>query len=132
MESAIVSSLVRRHMKGMDAFVFAAPAVDVPVRVELVEGESLIGWYQNPPPWERCFVLFGTRSMYLSEDAGIARVVMDDIVDYELPKSKKNVPGVKVVTCSGSFFVRMAGVHGKDGEFSDAFRLVMFFHALLL
>ncbi len=48
--------VVRRHMKGTSGFTLCDEANDAPVNLSLTEGESVIGWYRNPAPWEAHFL----------------------------------------------------------------------------
>ncbi|AUX44002.1 uncharacterized protein SOCE26_054610 [Sorangium cellulosum] len=64
-------------------------------------------------------------------DAGrVTKISLDKIVDYETPKDKLNVAGVRIRTADGFHFVRMAGRYGPDGKFGDVFSLLMVLQVL--
>ncbi len=120
-----LTSVVRRHMRKTERFREAATVDELPVSVPLARGESLIGWYSNPSPWDKCFVVFTDKAIYSVEDGSCIRIDLNDVVDYEFPKSKTNVSGVRVLTPDGFTFVRIAGSRGPEGRYKDAFDFVM-------
>ena len=129
----LMSSVVRRNMKPSPRFVVAAASDEKAHEVSglLEEGESLVGWYTNPVPWEREVVVFSDRAMYVRTPTGTQRIAWQEITDYELPKSKTTVDGVRVRMGDRFVFVRMAGSHGPDGKFKDAFQLTMVLQLLV-
>lgn len=130
---ALVDSVIRRHMKqtSTGAFTTFTGTQDMPVAVELQSDESLVGWYQNPPPWSGCFVVFTSRALYIVDGARVERIAFGDVVGYESPASKVDVTGVRLLTRAGFRFVRMAGSFGPDGSRKDAFSFVMAIRGLI-
>jgi hypothetical protein len=117
----LIRAVVRRHMKETGRFVDADCLDDFPAPLTLAADESLIGWYRNPEPWANCFVVFTDKSIYSVEGDNSIRIDMDDIIDYESPKSKKYVSGLRVRVRDGFRFVRIAGSFGPYGQYKDAF-----------
>jgi len=107
------------------AFTLADGAARLPLELALAPGESAIGWYRNPPPWEHDLIVFTSEAIYLVTDDKVERVLLNDIVDYESPKSKENVQGLRVRTKDGFRFIRIAGSFGPNGNRKDAFSLGM-------
>jgi hypothetical protein len=131
--AAIFYSLVRRHMKltSPGAFTRAEAGTSLPVEIQLEAGESVVGWYQNPPPREGTLIVFSTEAIYVASGSAVKRIVADEIVDYERPPSKKTVTGVTVVTANESVFVPVAGAFGVNENQKDAFCFIMVLRGLL-
>lgn len=94
-------------------------------------GEPIVGLYRNPPPWEHTSIVFTLNAMYIVDSQNFERIAIDDIVDYEPPKSKTDVTGVRVLTRDGSRFVRVAGTFGPYGNRKDAFSFINMIRGLL-
>jgi hypothetical protein len=90
----------------------------------------VIGWYRNPPPWEHNVIVFTSRAFYVTDGENIERIALSDVVDYETPKSKADVTGVRVMTKDGFRFVRIAGNFGPEGNQKDAYSFIMILHVL--
>jgi hypothetical protein len=130
MMTLAMNSLVRRHMKHADAFIWRREEHPAPLTLN-VGAESIVGWYENPKPWEHTRIVFTDGAIYVCEGATQGRIGFDEIVGYDLPESKTDSTGVCVRTKDGSRFVRITGRSGPDGKFSDAFALVGLLHAFL-
>ena len=67
--AVLVYSVVNRHMKRTSpgAFTRFAGAARVPADVKLVPGETIVGWYRNPSPWEQCLIVFTSHAFYYLE-----------------------------------------------------------------
>jgi hypothetical protein len=127
---SIIVSLVRRYMKGCPSFVQNDGSKRVPLEIPLDAGERIIGWYSNPPPWERILVLFSTNAIYSVENGEIEKTLWSDVIGYESPTSKADIQGVALQTVHGPRFVRVAGSHGPSGKYKDAFGFVMIVRAM--
>jgi hypothetical protein len=125
-------SIVRRHMKRTSpgSFVSVVDASMLPAGV-IQPGESLVGLYRNPPPWEQTLIAFTDNALYIIDEQRSERIGVEDIVDYERPTSKTDVTGVRVLTRDGFRFVRVAGQFGPNGNQKDAFSFTMLLRALL-
>ncbi len=117
----LIRAVVQRHMKETGRFIEADTLDNFPGTVGLAPGEAIVGWYCNPTPWEKCFVLFTDKAIYSAERDTSIRIDMNDIIDYEPPKSKTDVSGLRVRTPDGFRFVRIAGSFGPHGQYKDAF-----------
>lgn len=126
----LLYSVIRRHMKHTGRYFEGNGHAEAPVIPEMLPGESVIGWYRNPEPWDRCALVFTDMAIYSMEDRQVVRLPLADIVGYELPKSKTDVTGVRVRTRDGFRFLRAAGSYGEAGHFKDAFGLVQVIRAL--
>ena len=131
--AVLVYSVVRRHMKRTSpgAFTVLEHAEALPIELLMGPGESAVGWYRNPPPWERYLVIFTSEALYLSEGERVERIPIADIVGYESPGSKTDVTGVRVLTNDGFRFVRVAGCFGPGGNQKDAYSFIMVVRALI-
>ena len=122
--------LIRRHMKHANTFMVHSE--EHPATLALDVGtESVVGWYENPKPWEATRIVFTDGAIYVCEAATQIRIGFDEIVGYELPESKTVSTGVRIRTKDGFRFVRIGGRSGPGGKFSDAFALVGLLHAFL-
>jgi hypothetical protein len=113
-----------------NAFTVYGCAGELPARLSLAPDESVIGWYRNPSPWEHNLIIFTSAALYLVDDERVERVALEDIVDYETPKSKTDMTGVRVKTRDGFRFVRIAGSFGPNGNQKDAYSLIMILQVL--
>jgi hypothetical protein len=113
-----------------NAFTVFDGTVELPVKLPLGPNESVVGWYRNPAPWEHCLIIFTSEAFYLVDDERVDRIALGDIVDYETPRSKTDVTGVRMLTKDGFRFVRIAGCFGPHGNRKDAFSFIMILHTL--
>jgi hypothetical protein len=97
---------------------------EAPIIPDIPLGEGLLGWYRNPEPWDACTIIFTDKAIYSVDDGQIVRIAIADIIDYEFPKSKTEVTGVRVRTRDGFRFLRAAGSFGPEGNQKDAFCLI--------
>lgn len=118
-------SVVRRHMKRTGRYFEPGGEANPPKLPGLKPGESLIGWYENPEPWAHSVIVFTDKAIYSVEGEQSVRIAVTDIVDYEFPKSKADVTGVRVRTRDGFRFLRASGSFGPHGSQKDAFSLIM-------
>src|SRR6187549_3161171 len=127
----IFTSLVRRYMKHTPNYHSAdLEGIGEPSLIpELEEGESLVGWYQNPAPYREHLLFFTSTSILSQDPSQTTRVRAEDIVNYHDPLSKTEALGVQLETKQGPRFIRIAGHHGP--RYSDAFCLVPLLHAML-
>ena len=131
--AVLVYSVVRRNMKRTSdgAFTVFDGNGPLPLELSLASGESVVGWYQNPVPWERYLIVFTSEALYLADDGRIDRVAIKALVGYESPNSKAEVTGVRVLTTDGFRFVRVAGSFGPNGNQKDAYSFIMVVRALI-
>jgi hypothetical protein len=129
----LVYSVVRRHMKRTGRFVVfdTGCPIPTPVHVSMLPGETMVGWYRNPPPWENCWVVFTSEAIYMVDETRVERLALSEIVDYEEPRSKVDATGVRVRTRHGFRFVRIAGCHGPGGQFKDVYNFIMAIRGLI-
>ena len=129
----LVYSVVRRHMKRTSpgAFTRYEEAGAPPLEVALSPGETVVGWYRNPTPWEDALIIFTSEAFYVVDGGRVDRVAVADIIGYEDPKSKTDVTGVRVLTRDGFRFVRIAGSFGPSGNRKDAYSFIMVVRALI-
>lgn len=122
----VVDSIVRRHMKRTSRFTVFDGAQDIPFAVP--PEEKVIGWYRNPPPWEKEVVLFTWQAIWCLGDE-LVRLPIAELVDYRAPESKTSLTGVHVILRNGDVhFVRVAGSGSANAK--DAFSFVMVVRAL--
>ncbi len=119
----VVYSVVRRYMTHTSPGTFTRfdGSQELPVKISLTPGDAIVGWYRNPPPWERYFVVFTQEAIYVVDDERVERIAVTDIVGYESPKSKTDITGLRVLTRDGFRFVRISGSFGPGGSHKDAF-----------
>ncbi len=128
----LVGSVIRRHLRPTSGFRVAEPGAVPPNGFHAADGEDVIGWYINEPAGP--LVVFTTIAIHVVSDAKDAKVEttpLDDLLDYELPASKRSAEGVFVRTPSGKRFLPMRGAHGVDGRFPDAWSLVQVLRVLV-
>jgi hypothetical protein len=128
----LVYSVVRRHMKHTSpgAFTRFDGSTEVPAELSLAPGETIVGWYRNPVPWQHCLIVFTSEAFYVVDGERTDRIAVSDIVGYEEPKSTRDVTGVRVLTKDGFRFVRIAGSFGPSGNQKDAYSFIMVVRAV--
>jgi hypothetical protein len=67
-------SIVRRNMKLTGKFVMPDEEHLAPTTPELISGESIIGWYRNPEPWQECLIVFTDKAIYSTEEGNVFRL----------------------------------------------------------
>ena len=122
-------SVVRRHLSHVESFARGGLA-DLPFTFD-AQGEEMVGWYNNPRPWHGDRVVFTAKAIWYAGPQGWTRVPFDAVVEYEMPASKTDAPGVRFRTEDSIHFVRFAGRSGPGGRYSDAFALVGILHAVV-
>jgi len=90
-----MSVLIRRHMKRSPTFVLCETVADLPVSVSPGSDEAVVGWYENPSPWEDTVVVFTSLAIYVAEKGRIVRTPFEEILGYETPKDNLTVTGVR-------------------------------------
>lgn len=118
-------SVVRRHMKHTSAFTRCDSVADLPFKLTLPAGESLVGWYRNPPPWDDCVLVFSSDALYVAGTSSVDRISYAEIIGYERPTSKSDISGIRLLTRSGPRFVRIAGSSREQASRKDAFSFLM-------
>jgi hypothetical protein len=131
--AVLVYSVVRRHMKRTSpgAFTSFEPGPTVGGEPPLRPAEPVIGWYQNPHPWQDSFVIFTSEALYVVEAGRSDRIAIADIIGYEDPETKSEATGVRVLTNDGGRFIRIAGSFGPSGNRKDAYSFIMVLRALI-
>ncbi len=131
--AVLVYSVVRRHMKRTSpgAFTRYEEGAVLPVDVSPGPGETIVGWYRNPAPWQDAFIVFTSEAFYVVDGGRIDRIAVADMIGCEDPKSKSDVTGVRVLTKDGFRFVRIAGSFGPSGNQKDAYSFIMVVRAVL-
>lgn len=124
----LVYSVVNRHMKNVERF---AKGAALPFAFD-GEGEGVLGWYTNPPPFEDDVVVFTESALHAKTRTGWLRIPFEDIERCEVPRSKQESDGVRLRTRTGIAFIRFAGRSGPEGKFSDAFSLVGLLQAVVV
>jgi hypothetical protein len=124
-------SLIRRHLKACDRFTQPGEGKSLPSSLAAPEGEALVGWYSNPPPWEDDWLLFTDQAIHAYTRTEHVRIAWQNIIDYKTPSSKTNVNGVTLRTKDFERFIRVAGSHGANHEYRDAFSLTMLLNTLV-
>jgi len=102
-----------------------------PIEIPLEEGEEVIGWYRNPPPWEGSVLLFTSKAIWTAEGSRTERIALRDIADYESPETTVDVTGMRVRTRDGFRFMRIAGSYGPSGKYKDFLALMMVLRAVI-
>lgn len=125
-----ISSVVRRHMKLTGRYRDAQLA-PLPFATTLVPEERVLGWYQNPEPWEQSVLVFTTDAIHAIQPGHLVRVNLSDIVGYEYPPPGRPPVGVRVVTRDGFRFLRAAGSFGPSGAQLDALCLIQVLLAII-
>jgi hypothetical protein len=128
--SDVVAALIRRNMKHTSTFTNADESVSLPVQLSPRDSsETIVGWYQNPSPWQDSWIVFTDAAIYSVEHERAERVAFSDIIDYESPPKTEPL-GIQILTTEGPKFIRMAGSYGPFGKFKDAFSLGMVLRSL--
>lgn len=127
----VVSSVVRRHMKRTESFEVPSETRQPPVILDLASGEELVGWYTNPFPSGASYIVFTNVAIMVLEGERRERLLLSDIVSYELPESKTDANEVSVTTACGRTSVPIRGRHGPANRYSDAWNLVQVLHTLI-
>ena len=126
----VLYSLLRRHMKHTGRYFEPGGTSEAPNWSGARPEESVVGWYQNPVPWQDCWLVFTDKAIYSLDHGSVMRLSISDILDYEFPKSKSDPGGVRVRTPDGFRFLRATGSFGPDGNQKDAFSLIQVLRAL--
>lgn len=115
----VTYSVVRRHMKQTSGFTLSDGSNPPPVTLDLGEGESLIGWYRNPPPWEGSLLVFTSNAIWTVERGVTERVRLADIVGYESPGDERGSDRPASPNTRRFRFMRVAGSFGPFGKYKD-------------
>ncbi len=131
MTPQIVRSVVRRHLKSTHHFVLAESSAQCPVNVNLNRSESIVGWYSNPPGEQQALLVFTTESIHVIRGDDMYRLNVKELESCTQPDSKESPKGIMVVALGKECFLPMAGSHGNDGQFKDAYNLFSMVRGLL-
>ena len=112
----VLYSVIRRHMKATGRYLEPSKGVECPVGAKISGDERLLGWYQNPEPWQNCFIAFTDKAIYNVEPREVVRLDLRNIVGIETPKKGTKMSGVRVRTPDGFRFLRIMGAHGVSGK----------------
>jgi hypothetical protein len=118
-------------MKATSGFTAAGNAEKPPFDISLVDGEELIGWYRNPPPWDDSWMLFTSTAIWTIERERKERIELREIVSYQSPTEPTDVTGLRVCTKDGFRFLRAAGCYGPGGKYKDFLALMMVLRAVI-
>jgi hypothetical protein len=119
---SIMHSLILRNMKHARGFDTGGAATAMAASLPIGANEQLVGVYRNPPPWQTSSLLLTDEAIYaVDQGAAPRRIAWAEIVDYDGPPDKREVENVTVRTRTESITLRIAGSHGPDGKFKDAF-----------
>jgi hypothetical protein len=124
-------SVVRRYMKHTPRFTRVDEQNPLPFELALVEGESVVGWYRNPPPHEESVLVFTSTAIWIGEAGAFERIDIRDIVSVELPSKRPGVEGLSVETARGYRFMRASGSFGPFGNSKDYISLQMVVQAIV-
>ena len=125
-----LSSVIRRHMKRTTRYFEPDGVAQVPAVTGMSHGDEILGWYRNPSPWENSVIVFTDKAIYSMDGEVVARTDIQEIIDYNLPKSKVEVTGLRVRTRDGFRFLRASGSFGPRENFKDAFCLIQVIRAI--
>ena len=124
-----VHSVIRRYMKDTSGFTLS-DGTPVPVTLAFADGEAVIGWYRNPPPWERSLLVFTSKAIWTADDERTDRIPLAEITGFESPRTKQEVSGLSVTTRAGVRVLRCAGSYGPHGKYKDFLGLMMVLRAV--
>ena len=128
----IVRSVVKRHMKSTAHFILAESGAPCPVEVQSVGNEAIIGWYVNPASADPATLVFTTEAVHIARPTETLRVPINSIESCSQPDSKEAPRGLFVVAGDKECFLPVAGSHGDEGQFKDAYNLFSVIRELLL
>lgn len=123
-----IYSMVRRHMKRTATFF--VPGGERPAPAGLANEPGLVGWYENPTPWDSVIIAFTNDAFIIIEGDSKSHVPWDTVIDVSPPSSKTASTGLEVGTTTGRRFVRVAG-RGLGGRTSDAYAFLNVVRAVL-
>lgn len=119
-------------MKQAAGFVAAASEDSLPSEhPELGPGESLIGWYTNPPPYESFRVFFTTKAIVVVAPDTTLRIPLREITAWQTEEPKDEATGVTVEASGRRHFIPFAGRRGPGGKFMDAFDLATMLNVIV-
>jgi hypothetical protein len=122
----LTDSLIRRTMKRTDLFVDAHQVAAPPGECPPLKppGETLVGWYPNPPPRQGTVLWFTTAAIYVVSAEARTRVAFREVMAWQTKEPKGGVTGVSVELTDGQeCFIPCSGTRGPGGKFKDAFDL---------
>jgi hypothetical protein len=111
----LLYSVIRRHMKATGRYCEPTEEREPPCTSEIRLDESLLGWYRNPDPWQKCVLLFTDKAIYSVDEWPTTRIAIEDIIDYEFPKPKTDVTGVRIRTRDGFLLSSRVGLFRAGG-----------------
>jgi hypothetical protein len=124
-------SVVRRYMKRTPGFTLVSEQNPLPFKLALIEGETAVGWYRNPPPHENSVLVFTSNAIWIGEAGEFERIDIRDIISVELPSKRPGVKGLSVETTRGYRFMRASGSFGPFGNSKDYISLQMVVQAIV-
>ena len=128
----LIAPLVRRNLQGTHHFVAIGPddAARAP-KLPLLEGESIVGWYQNPPP-DRSSVAFTDRALLVVNGDDALRLSYRDMTSWRAnAEDQGEVTGLFVRCADEWVSIPFAGRRGPDGADVDAYKLATILSAVI-
>jgi hypothetical protein len=124
-------SVLRRHLgrHSPEHFREIVDGATCEWSAHVVNGESVLGEYRNPAPYERTTIVFTDRAIYSFGDP-VIRVALESISGHESPANKQTVTGLRIRTDEGFRFLRVSGPQPPRGSAKDAFMLLMVIRAI--
>ncbi len=105
----IAGSVVLRNMKDSDYFVRAAPGLRAPVDVPLRDGEVIVGWFVNPPPFAEFFVVFTDVALIAGTKEAHRRIDYANILSLAYPGKTGETWKLELATVGGSEVIVIGG-----------------------
>ncbi|MHB8420969.1 MAG: hypothetical protein ACYDCL_23100 [Myxococcales bacterium] len=125
-----MSAVIRRRFKQSKCF-FPYTGGILPLEFD-ARGEQVVGWYRNPPPLEREYIVLTTTALHYRQDRGWVRLSWDAISKQDWTSETKRSVTIRLWDDTGhEHQLRLNGRFGAGGRFLDSFSLRQVIHAVI-
>ena len=116
-----IAPLVHDHLDSTAHFVSVGPEDEVKGHESILrEGESIVGWYQNPAP-SKASIVFTDRALLFTDAGSTWRLPYLSISSWRPHSDEQGTVDGLEVQCGGqTLVIPCVGVHGEDGQARDA------------
>lgn len=124
-------SVILRHMRDAGGFVRAAPDLAAPLEVALGDGEVVVGWFRNPPPFAEHVIVFTDAAMLAGTPASHRRIGYAEIRSIAYPRKTPNDWQLALETTGGLAALVIGGATRPGSNALNAYCLAAALRCLI-